>query len=131
MITDPISDMLTRIRNASVINKPGVSMPYSKVKFAVAKILEKEGYINGVEVEESIDKKKTLVISLKFKKGKSVIQSIKRISTPGCRVYKKADELKAVLSGFGMSIVSTSNGLMTNKEAKSRRLGGEVICEVS
>ena len=131
MITDPISDMLTRIRNASVINKPGVSMPYSKVKFAVAKILEKEGYINGVDVEESTDKKKTLVISLKYEKGKSSIQSIKRISTPGCRVYKKADELKAVLSGFGMAIVSTSNGLMTNKEAKSRRLGGEVICEVS
>jgi len=129
MLTDPISDMLTRIRNASRVRKTETTLPYSKMKFAIAKILKTEGYIKGVEVEgEGV--KKTLVITLKYNDKAPTFESIKRISTPGRRVYQKADELQSVLSGLGMSIISTSNGLMTNKEARSRKLGGEVICEI-
>lgn len=129
MITDPISDMLTRIRNASLVKKQFVEMPISNIKFALAKVLEKEGYILAVEkVGES--PRATLRIQLKYDDGQSVISSIKRISKPGRRVYTKSNELQKVLSGVGVAIVSTPNGLMTNNEARKRRLGGEVICEV-
>jgi len=130
MITDPISDMLTRIRNASAVRKPDIRLPHSKVKFAIAKILQKEGYVNGVEITGE-SPKQTLVVELKYNGKNPVIHMIKRVSTPGRRVYTKADELPRVLSGFGMAIISTPNGLMTNNEARSRRLGGEVICEIS
>ena len=130
MITDPISDMLTRIRNGAAVRKAEVTMPYSKVKFAIAKILEQEKYVKGVDVTgEGVGK--LLVIKMKYTADDSAFRSIKRISTPGCRVYKKSHELATVLSGYGMSIISTPNGLMTNGEARSRHLGGEVICEVS
>jgi len=129
MITDPISDMLTRIRNAAAVRKAEVVVPHSKVKFAIAKILEQEGYVQSVEMKgEGVQK--SIVLVLKYDQREPVFRSMKRVSTPGRRVYKKTDELVSVLSGMGISILSTPNGLMTNKEARSRRLGGEVICEI-
>ncbi|KKW45304.1 MAG: 30S ribosomal protein S8 [Parcubacteria group bacterium GW2011_GWA2_56_7] len=129
MITDPISDMLTRIRNASLVRKAEVVLPYSKQKYVIAKILKEEGYLEHVEADgEGI--RKQLALRLKYEGREPVIQSIQRVSKPGRRVYKKASELGAVRSGYGMMILSTSSGVMTNKEARSRRLGGEVICEI-
>lgn len=129
MITDPISDMLTRIRNAQAVKKAALALPYSNIKFAIAKILEKEGFIvKAVMTTES--KFPMIQIDLKYTNNLPAIQSIQRISRPGRRVYTKSEDLRSILSGLGISIVSTSNGLMTNKEAHARRLGGEVICEV-
>lgn len=129
MYTDPISDMLTRIRNAHAVKKKEISLPYSGMKFAIAKILEKEGYVEGVkQITES--KFPSIQVVLKYKNQNPAITSIQRISKPGRRVYKKYSELKPVLSGLGISILSTPNGLMTNKEAHTRHLGGEIICEV-
>jgi small subunit ribosomal protein S8 len=129
MNTDPISDMLTRIRNASAVKKPEVVLPYSNMKYSIAKILEREGYVG--QVEKTTDEKfANLRIELKYKDTDSVITKLNRVSKPGRRVYSKYDELPNVLSGMGMAIVSTPNGLMTNKEARKRHLGGEVICEI-
>ena len=129
MMTDPISDMLTRIRTAAMVKKNTVDIPASKVKFALAKILEKEGYVGEVQkVEEA--KRPLIRVALNYKDGKSTINSIKRVSTPGRRIYAKTDALPRVQSGHGMAVISTPNGLMTNHEARKRRLGGEVICEV-
>ncbi len=130
MITDPISDMLTRIRNAQLVKKQDVVLPYSNIKFHIAKILEKESYVSKVEhvTEQKFPKIK---IELKYKGVKPAIQVIKRVSKPGCRIYAKSDSLPNVLSGLGVAIISTPNGLMTNKEARARHLGGEVICEIS
>ena len=130
MMTDPISDMLTRIRNAAMVNKSMVDLPYSKIKFAIAKILEKENYLQKVESVEQ-GNKQVLRLTLKFDDARPVISDLKRVSKPGRRVYAKASELPTVLSNFGIAIISTPNGLMTNKEARKRRLGGEVICEIS
>ncbi len=130
MLTDPISDMLTRIRNASMVRKSSVDVPRSKVKFAIAKILEKEKCVKSVE-EVEVSGRGVLRIGLLYKDNKvSHITSLKRISKPGRRVYVKADTLPRVRSGFGFAIVSTPNGLMTNREARKRRLGGEVLCEI-
>src|SRR3989338_8142098 len=129
MITDPISDMLTRIRNAASVRKETAAIPYSKMKFAIAKILGREGYVKGVEVKEE-GAKKPMKITLKYEGRRPAFELLKRVSTPGRRVYKKTHDLPAILSGFGISIISTPNGLMTHKEAHSRRLGGEVICEI-
>ena len=128
-MTDPISDMLTRIRNAALVKKTQVVLPSSKMKFAIAKILEREGYIGTVS-EENSKPQKTLTMRLKYENGQSVLHQIRRVSTPGRRVYAGAGELPRVLSGIGIAVVSTPNGLMTNKEARKRKLGGEVICEV-
>lgn len=128
-MTDPISDMLTRIRNASLVKKQYVDVPASKVKFAIAKILEAENYVDKVEMVEEL-KRPMIRVHLKYQDRESVISSIKRVSKPGRRVYVKTDHLPRVQSGFGIAILSTPNGLMTNKEAKKRRLGGEVICEI-
>jgi small subunit ribosomal protein S8 len=128
MITDPISDMLTRIRNAQAVKKPEVVLPYSKLKFSIGKILEKEGYVRSVE---EVQDDRALRIVLKYQKNQPVIRSLKRVSKPGRRVYAKANELPRVLSDIGVAIISTPNGLMTNKEARARKLGGEVICEVA
>ena len=130
MITDPISDMLARIRNAQAVRKAELSLPYSKVKFHIAKILEKEGYIGTVE-EKTEGKFPQLHIALKYANREPRIRTIKRVSKPGLRVYAKSDELPRVLSDIGIAIISTPNGLMTNKEARVRHLGGEVICEIS
>ncbi len=129
MMTDPISDMLTRIRNASAVKKPEIVLPYSTIKFSLAKILEKEGYVGKVEKtnEGRFDQ---LRIELNYKDGQTVIKKLARISKPGRRVYAKHNELPRVLSDMGIAVVSTPNGLMTNKDARKRHLGGEVICEV-
>lgn len=129
MITDPISDMLTRIRNASKVKKQYVDIPLSKIKFAIAKILEAENYVEKVEMVE-VGKRPIIRAYLKYTNDQPAITSLTRISKPGGRVYVKTDELPNVQSGFGMAIVSTPNGLMTNSEARKRRLGGEVICEI-
>lgn len=129
MITDPISDMLARIRNAQAVRKAELTLPYSKVKFHIAKILETEGYVGAVE-EIKEGKFPQLRIGLKYTNREPRIRMIKRVSKPGLRVYAKSDELPRVLSDIGIAIISTPNGLMTNKEARVRRLGGEVICEI-
>ena len=130
MMTDPISDMLTRIRNASMVKKSIVNIPLSKIKFAIAKILEAEKMVEKVETLE-VAKRPVIRVHLKYDANKMpFISSLRRISTPGRRIYSKSSELRKVRSGFGFSIVSTPNGLMTNNEARKRHLGGEVICEI-
>ena len=128
-MSDPISDMLTRIRNAQNARKPSVSMPSSKFKQEIAKVLKEEGYIGDFQV--SGDAKPTLSIALKYFQGKPVIDMIKRVSKPGFRVYKNADELPTVIGGLGVAILSTSQGVMPDREARRQNIGGEVICLVS
>jgi len=129
MFTDPIADMLTRIRNASTVRKQEVLVSFSKLKFAIAKILEKEKYVEKVEaLGDGLDKE--IKITLKYKDKKSVIALIQRVSRVGQRIYVTKDELPRVLNGYGIAIVSTSKGIMTNKEAKKLGVGGEVICEI-
>ncbi len=130
MMTDPISDMITRIRNAAMVKARDVEMPLSRMKFAIAKILEAEGFLASVEAGEKADRP---VLKLKISydlDGAPKVSSLKRVSKPGRRVYVKADDLKTVRSGYGIAILSTPNGLMTSNEARKRRLGGELICEV-
>ena len=129
MNTDPISDMLTRIRNASASGKGEILLPFSKVKFAIAKTLEREGFIGSVKKIEQ-GKFPMLNVNILYIDDGPRIRQIRRVSKPGKRVYVKADALPNVLSGFGVAVVSTPSGIMTNKEAKKRCLGGEVICEV-
>lgn len=130
MMTDPISDMLTRIRNAAMVKAREVEMPLSRLKFAIAKLLEAEGFITSVATGEKSGRP-VLTLTLCYEAdGSSKMTSLKRVSKPGRRVYVKADELRIVRSGYGMAILSTPNGLMTTLEAKKRRLGGELICEV-
>ena len=130
MMTDPISDMLTRIRNAQIVRKSEVVFPYSKIKFAIVKILEKEGYLQ--KVEHMTEAKFSVIrIELRYNNDRPKIQMVRRISRPSNRVYAKSTDLPKVLSDIGIAIVSTPNGLMTNKEARARHLGGEVICEIS
>lgn len=125
---DPIADMLTRIRNASLTRKQDVLIPFSKVKLAVAKILAKEKYLAAIEiVEEPI---KVIKIQLKYQNKKPVISSLRRVSKTSNRVYVKKEDLPRVLNGFGVAIISTSKGMMTNKEAKKIGLGGELVCEI-
>lgn len=126
---DPLADMLTRIRNAQMAGKPAVSMPSSKLKQSVAKVLQEEGYIASQRVEE-VDGKATLVIELKYFEGKPVIAEIDRVSTPGLRAYKGKDELPRVRNGLGIAIVSTSKGVMTDRAARQAGVGGEVLCTV-
>lgn len=130
MMTDPISDMLTRIRNAQAVKKSELTLPYSKIKFHIAKILEAEGYVAKVE-EVTSGKFPSIRIGLKYDERRPMIRMIKRVSKPGLRVYAKSDALPRVLSDIGIAIISTPNGLMTNKQARARHLGGEVICEIS
>lgn len=128
-MTDPIADMLTRIRNALQQKHETVSMPSSKEKTAIAEILKSEGYINNYKVEG--DLKKTLTIDLKYgKNGERVISGLRRISKPGLRVYAKVEKLPRVLNGLGTAIISTSNGMMTDKDAKKNHVGGEVIAYI-
>jgi small subunit ribosomal protein S8 len=136
-MTDPIADMLTRIRNASAVKKHEVLLPMSKIKHEIAKILKVEGWVNDVEIIKMPSAKNKfssfdeLKIILKYKKsGRPTISSIKRISKPGLRIYANKDNLPVVLDNFGMAVISTSKGLMSNKEAKKQNLGGEVICEI-
>ena len=131
MFTDPIADMLTRIRNASAAGKTELVLPFSKFKLNLANLLAKEGFVAAVS--ESIDenKHKVLKISLKYSTdGEAVIAGIKRISKPGQRIYLPADKLPRTNSGYGVTVVSTSRGLMTDKEARKAKVGGEVVCQV-
>ena len=127
-MTDPISDMLTRIRNAQQALLKTVELPHSKMKEAIAKILKKEGYIAEVSVEGAIKKKMKLVLKYSGKKG--IIVGLRRVSTPGLRRYVGATEIPRVLGGLGISIVSTSQGLMSGAEARKNKLGGELLCNV-
>lgn len=130
MMTDPISDMLTRIRNAGMARSRTTEMPRSKMKYAVAKIMQAKGYLEDVVAYED-GNRPMMRVALKYdESGAPAITSIRRVSKPGQRIYKKSDELRSVRSGMGFVILSTPNGLMTNDEAKKRHLGGEVICEV-
>jgi small subunit ribosomal protein S8 len=131
-MTDPIADMLTRIRNANSAMFDSVSMPGSKVKESLAKILEREGFIDGYDIR-NVDGKPgtTLEIKLKYSVDrKRTIVGIKRVSKPGLRIYKKSDQMPKVLGGVGVAVVSTSQGLMTDREARKQKLGGEVLCYV-
>ncbi len=128
-MTDPISDMLTRIRNAQTARKPSVSLPSSKQKLAVAKVLEQEGYLASVETE-TVEGKNTLTLGLKYYQDAPVIERIQRVSRPGLRIFKRVDQLPVVQGGLGVAIVSTSQGVMTNVQAKAQGHGGEVLCIV-
>lgn len=129
-MTDPISDMLTRIRNAQKARKTSVSMPASKAKIAVANVLKDEGYITDYEVAGE-GAGRTLEVELKYFEGKPVIEKVERVSKPGLRIYRGKDELPKVLGGMGVAIVSTSQGVMSDREAREKGVGGEVICVVS
>ena len=129
-MTDPIADMLSRIRNALAVRKETVEIPSSKMKMAIAEILQKEGYIKDVKVVEDGFNGK-LVVTLKYTDGnKSVISGLERKSRPGLRVYSGAENMPKVLGGFGIAIVSTNKGIMTDKQAKAQNVGGEVLCYV-
>lgn len=130
MMTDPIADMLTRIRNAIQIESPIVDIPASRVKIGIAEVLQREGFIWDFEVLEQ-SPRSVLRINLKYgPNGERVIQRIRRISTPGRRVYSHAKDMPNVLQGLGVSILTTNQGVLSNREAKSRNVGGEVLCEV-
>jgi small subunit ribosomal protein S8 len=129
-ITDPISDMLTRIRNGNTANKDSVSMPSSKVLVEVARVIYEEGYIEGYSVEDT-KPQKTLTITLKYgPKRSKILRGIKRISKPGLRKYAKAEDLPRVIGGLGTAVISTSKGMMCDRDARKLGVGGEVICYV-
>ncbi|WP_208026685.1 MULTISPECIES: 30S ribosomal protein S8 [Rhabdothermincola] len=131
-MTDPIADMLTRIRNANVAMHDEVRMPSSKLKEALAAVLEKEGYISGYRIDSNPDRPgSTLTVFMKYSPERErVISGVRRVSKPGLRVYTKADKIPRVLGGLGVAVLSTSQGLMTDREARKRRMGGEVLCYV-
>jgi len=129
-MSDPIADMLTRIRNAQQAEKQSVAMPASKVKAAIAQVLKDEGYVDDFAVRE-LEGKSTLEISLKYYAGKPVIEKIERVSRPGLRIYKPKDDLPKVMNGLGVAIVSTSRGVMTDRKARGLGVGGEVLCVVA
>ncbi len=128
-VTDPISDFLLRIRNASKAKKLRVEIPASKMKVGLADILKKESFIHDYSIVED-NKQNVIKIQLKYRDGSSAITGMKRISKPGLRIYKDATELPRVLNGLGTAVISTSKGLMTDKEARSQSAGGEVICYI-
>lgn len=127
-MTDPISDMLTRIRNASLALLPVVELPHSKMKESIAKILKKEGYVSEVGVEGKV--KKTIKMKLKYEGRKGVIEGLRRVSTPGLRRYTGSTEISRVRGGLGVSIVSTSEGVMTGNDARKKNIGGELLCYI-
>lgn len=129
-MSDPISDMLTRIRNAQMAEKVTVKMPSSKLKVAIAKVLQEEGYVEGFNVSSN-DGKPVLEIGLKYYAGRPVIEKIQRVSRPGLRVYKGRDDIPNVMNGLGIAIVSTTKGLMTDRKARASGFGGEVLCIVA
>src|SRR5580698_1628309 len=130
MMTDPIADMLTRIRNASMARHERAEMPHSRLKEHVAGVLKSEGYLDDVRVSEG-EEQKTLTVVLRYGRDRqSAIDGIRRVSTPGRRVYVRNDRIDRVCSGMGISILSTSRGVMTDKEARRQRVGGELLCEV-
>ena len=126
-MTDPITDMLNRIRNAQAVSKTEVSIPFSSLKYEIAKILMHQGFI--IEIKKR-RRNKIMEITLKYDNEKPAISGLKRISKPGQRIYLKTSEIKPTRGGYGIAIISTPKGLMTNKEARKKKLGGEVICEI-
>ncbi len=129
-MTDPIADMLTRIRNAQMREEAVVAMPSSKVKLAIAKVLKDEGYIDGFKVAGE-EMKPQLEIALKYYAGRPVIEKIERVSKPGLRIYRGKQEIPRVMNGLGIAIVSTSRGVMTDRKARATGVGGEVLCIVA
>ena len=129
-MSDPIADMLTRIRNAQLSEKTSVAMPASKLKAAIAQVLKDEGYVEDFVVHQS-NGKPVLDINLKYYAGRPVIEKIERVSRPGLRIYKASDKLPSVMNGLGVAIVSTSKGVMTERKARASGVGGEVLCIVA
>ena len=129
-MTDPIADMLTRIRNAQMVGQLDVGMPCSKLKMSIAQVLKDEGYIEDFALREN-GAKKELAIGLKYYAGRPVIERLERVSKPGLRVYKGRDDIPRVMNGLGVAIVSTSRGVMTDRKARADGLGGEVLCIVA
>jgi len=128
MMTDPIADMLTRMRNALAVKKPEVILPYSKIKLKIAELLAKNGYIESFStIKNGFEE---IVVVLKYKDGKPCLSHMQRVSKPGCRIYATKDKLPYVLNGMGTAIISTSSGLMTLREARQQGCGGEIICEI-
>jgi small subunit ribosomal protein S8 len=129
-MTDPVSDMLTRIRNAQLSERKEVAMPSSKLKISIVNVLKEEGYIEDYEVLDNASKP-SLNIKLKYFNGSAVIESIKRVSRPGLRIYKSHDQLPRIMNGLGIAILSTSKGVMTERRAKASGVGGEILCIVT
>ena len=129
-MSDPIADLLTRIRNAQMVSKATVSVPSSKVKIAIAQVLKDEGYIDGFEVKTEAGKSE-LQIALKYYAGRPVIERIERVSRPGLRIYKGSNDIPRVMNGLGVAIVSTSKGVMTDRKARAAGIGGELLCIVA
>lgn len=126
-MTDPIADMLTRIRNAAMSGKTEVMVPFSKIKEKIAESLVNEKYL---ESSEKIESEKALKLKIKYVDNKPVITHLKRISKPGCRIYVSKDKIPKILNGYGLAILSTSSGIITDKEAKKMKVGGELLCEI-
>jgi small subunit ribosomal protein S8 len=126
---DPVSDLLIRIKNAQGAGRESLELPYSKIKFNIAKILEREGFLAGVE-RKGPKAKERLQLNLKYVQGAPTIQDLRRVSKIGQRIYTSAHKIKRVKQGYGLAIISTSQGLMTDKEAKQKKLGGEILCEI-
>ena len=130
-MSDPIADMLTRIRNAQLAEKLSVRMPLSKVKKAIAQVLIDEGYVDGMNIVDESGKKPELELSLKYYSGRPVIEKIERVSRPGLRIYKGAQDIPRVMNGLGVAIMSTPQGVMTDRKARKTGIGGEVLCIVA
>ena len=130
-MTDPIADMLTRIRNAQMTERAVVAMPVSKVKVAIARVLKDEGYIEGFKIAGDGECKPQLEIALRYYAGRPVIEKLERVSKPGLRIYKGKDDIPRVMNGLGIAIVSTSQGVMTDRKARATGVGGEVLCIVA
>ena len=130
-MTDPIADMLTRIRNAQAVSKSSVDMPVSKIKLSVLKVLKDEGYIEDYQIVEGASiSERRVTISLKYYEGQPVIESIQRVSRPGLRVYCNKNNMPQVLAGLGVAVISTSKGMMPDRQARAEGIGGEVICTI-
>ncbi len=130
-MSDPIADMLTRIRNAQLAEKISVRMPLSKVKKAIAQVLIDEGYVDGMNIVDESGKKPELELSLKYYSGRPVIEKIERVSRPGLRIYKGAQDIPRVMNGLGVAIMSTPQGVMSDRKARKTGIGGEVLCIVA
>jgi small subunit ribosomal protein S8 len=130
-MSDPIADMLTRIRNAQRVEKPEVAMPASKLKVAIAQVLRDEGYIEGYQVAQDAARHPELRIGLKYYAGRPVIERLERVSKPGLRIYRGRNDLPQVMNGLGVAIISTPQGVMTDRKARHQGVGGEVICFVA
>ena len=130
-MSDPIADMLTRIRNAQMTERAVVVMPASNVKVAIARVLKDEGYIEGYKLGSDNAQKPQLEIALRYHAGRPVIEKIERVSKPGLRIYKSKDDIPRVMNGLGIAIVSTSHGVMTDRKARATGVGGEVLCIVA